>query len=129
MNIYTYNPYIDVYSNYLEHFGILGMHWGRRKQKEKKGRRERKRATVSGLIAAGLIGNMLGSSVTSKNLNSIKGFAGKTAKFTKTMAKHGGKAVKAIGKTGIKAGKKIGRGGKDLLDDINASYMRNLYGR
>ena len=31
MNDYTYNPYFDVYSNYLAHHGILGMKWGVRR--------------------------------------------------------------------------------------------------
>lgn len=28
---YTYNPYIDLYDNYLSHHGIKGMHWGIRR--------------------------------------------------------------------------------------------------
>ena len=31
MNNYIYNPYFDVYSNYLAHHGVKGMHWGIRR--------------------------------------------------------------------------------------------------
>ena len=37
MNNYTYNPYFDVYSNYLAHYGVKGMKWGVRKRSEKGG--------------------------------------------------------------------------------------------
>lgn len=38
MNNYTYNPYFDVYSNYLAHHGVKGMKWGVRRYQFKDGR-------------------------------------------------------------------------------------------
>lgn len=95
----TYNDLTTLGHDYLAHYGILGMKWGRRKQKINiKKMSKRKKRLIMGLAATGLL---VGFGIAKRNspyMKFARSFVRKSAGTSKKILKRTGKNLKRSGK-------------------------------